>query len=630
MVSMRRSLAALALAVVLPMPALMGGKVHADVVVKPGETLSEIADRHGVSLTRLMQANGIANPDLVVAGTRLVLPGSSASSGNRGSSGRSGGTVTVQPGDTLSDIAARHGMSVNQLMQINGITNPDLVVAGTRLVVNGGSGGTGRRTAAAPAPSLPTAPYTVKSGETLSEIADRFGTTTDRLIQLNRISNPNLVVAGTRLAVPGRPAAAPRSSGSASSAKPQKHVVQEGESLSAIADRYGMSVDRLIAINAISDPDLVWAGSHLKLQAPPAPKPAPRPTAQAKPKPAAKPAAAKTASPKQPASQPQLAARPATTATATTATAATPTPKPQPQAQAQPKPQPQPQPQVQAQPVAQAQAMVQPVAQAQPAPRPQQAAQAAATRSPVARNATATVASATVASASAAPATAAATAGSTAAGSAAPGTARPSIAMATTAAATAAATPTTRSTAAATEPAVRSVASATGQPSTTLWAAQTTTRSQASRSITSTSTPTVAPATTTSTTTSTTGATATAATTAAAATASAQATPATRAATTRPTTAAPKTSSKTATRPGGAEWRSYGPLQVDWSNWQPMGGSYVAPTLNGDGQALYLAVNCGARKLNATSQSGQWKSWDSPQTDFEQQLIADLCKAKGS
>lgn len=629
MVSMRRSLAALALAVVLPMPALMGGKVHADVVVKPGETLSEIADRHGVSLTRLMQANGIANPDLVVAGTRLVLPGSGASSGNRGSSGRSGGTVTVQPGDTLSDIAARHGMSVNRLMQVNGITNPDLVVAGTRLVVNGGSGGTGRRTAAAPAPSLPTAPYTVKSGETLSEIADRFGTTTDRLIQLNRISNPNLVVAGTRLAVPGRPAATPRSSGSASSAKPQKHVVQEGESLSAIADRYGMSVDRLIAINAISDPDLVWAGSHLKLQAPPAPKPAPRPTAQAKPKPAAKPAAAKTASPKQPASQPQLTARPATTATATTATAATPTPKPQPQAQAQaqPKPQPQPQPQVQAQPVAQAQpvvqeqAMVQPVAQAQPAPRPQQAAQAAATPSPVARNATATVASA-----SAAPATAAATAGSTAAGSAAPGTVRPSIAMATTAAAT----PTTRSTAAATEPAVRSVASATGQPSTTLWAAQTTTKSQASRSITSRSTPTVATATTTSTTTSTTGATATAATTAAAATASAQATPATRAATTRPTTAAPKTSSKTATRPGGAEWRSYGPLQVDWSNWQPMGGSYVAPTLNGDGQALYLAVNCGARKLNATSQSGQWKSWDSPQTDFEQQLIADLCKAKGS
>ena len=83
-------------------------------------------------------------------------------------------------------------------------------------------------------------------------------------------------------------------------------------------------------------------------------------------------------------------------------------------------------------------------------------------------------------------------------------------------------------------------------------------------------------------------------------------------------------------KPQGPDWRSYGPLQVDWANWQPMGGSFVAPTLNSDGKPVYLAVNCGARKLNATSQSGQWKSWDAPQSDFEEQLISDICKAKAS
>ena len=93
-------------------------------------------------------------------------------------------------------------------------------------------------------------------------------------------------------------------------------------------------------------------------------------------------------------------------------------------------------------------------------------------------------------------------------------------------------------------------------------------------------------------------------------------------------TAAP--SKVAASKPKGPDWRSYGPLQVDWANWQPMGGSFVAPTLNGEGKPLYLAVNCGARKLNATSQSGQWKSWDSPQTDFEKQLITDICKARSS
>ena len=218
---MRRSLAALALAVVLPFPGLAPAAALANVVVKPGETLSEIADRHGVSLTRLMQANGISNPNLVVAGQSLRLPGSSAA----GAGSSRGGSVTVQPGDTLSDIADRQGISLNQLMQANGITNPDMVVAGQKLVLPGSR----RATAAAAPRELPTAPYTVKSGETISEIADRFGTSTERLIQLNGISNPNLVVAGTRLAIPGRPSssAAPRSTAAPRNTK--EHVVRSGE-----------------------------------------------------------------------------------------------------------------------------------------------------------------------------------------------------------------------------------------------------------------------------------------------------------------------------------------------------------------------------------------------------------------
>ncbi len=80
-----------------------------------------------------------------------------------------------------------------------------------------------------------------------------------------------------------------------------------------------------------------------------------------------------------------------------------------------------------------------------------------------------------------------------------------------------------------------------------------------------------------------------------------------------------------------ASWRSYGPLQVEWSNWQPMGdGSLVAPTLNASGQAFYLAVNCGARKLNATTPAGQWKTWEDPKADFERKLVTDLCKSRGA
>ncbi len=343
---MRRPLIALALAMVLPLPALA-----AQVTVKPGETLSDIAARHRVSVSTLMKINGISDPDLVEAGRSLTLPGGAARPR------ASGGSLTVAPGETLSEIADRHGITVSRLMQLNGLSKADHIEAGQKLVV--------------PAAARSAAPVAA----------------------VNR--------------------------------KATEHVVRSGESLSQIADAYGVPMKQLIAINGISDPDLVESGTRLRLK--PASAPAPRP--------AARPAAAK------------------------------PAPKPA-------------------------------VTAAKPAP----AAAPAAAQTPAASR----------------PA--------------------PSVARATPA-------PTPRP-----------------QPATVA--------------------------------------------------------------------AAPRPASTATASPGKPDWRNYGPLQVDWANWQPMGGSMVAPTLNSQGESLYLAVNCSARKLNATSQAGQWKSWDDPQAEFEQQLVSDLCKAR--
>ena len=77
-----------------------------------------------------------------------------------------------------------------------------------------------------------------------------------------------------------------------------------------------------------------------------------------------------------------------------------------------------------------------------------------------------------------------------------------------------------------------------------------------------------------------------------------------------------------------SDWRNYGPFKVDWKNWQPMdGGSIVARSFNGEDKPVYLAVNCGTKRLNYTNQSTQWMSWKSPQTEYERLLITDICKA---
>jgi LysM repeat protein len=588
---MRRTLAALAVAMALPATGLLAPPVRAQVVVvREGDTLSDIAARHQVSLTRLMQANGISDPDLVVVGQRLTIPGGSARSA---ASGSGGGSVTVQPGDTLSDIAVRHGVGVTRLMQANGISDADLVMVGQRLTIPGGSG---RSAAPAPPSAQPTAPYTVKSGETLSEIAARFNTSTERLIQLNRIQNPDLLTSGTRLRIP----MAPRSSAapaSAPAARPvpnrnaREHVVQGGESLSGIAERYGTSVSQLVALNRIEDPDRLLAGTRLQLRGtPPAaqstpaaqPKPASQtqpaakvqPAAQAQPAVEATPQPAATAEPEP---QPQPATATATPATATPAgapatqagpagtapseaepaAAATAAPSPRPQAQPQPEPQPQ--------------------TVARPQPRP------ASTPARATTATTATTAAATTAAAASAAAAAPATAARSSASSA-------TSAARTTASATraAAAAPTTQSTA---------LQQASARSSTASTAASrigaATGGVQASAARTAATTPSTTPA---------------AATTAA-----------------RPAPASTATSSGAAS---AGDWRSYGPLQIDWSKWQAMGGSHVAPSLNSDGKARYLAVNCTARKLNRTTASGQWDSWESPQEDFETKLVQDICREK--
>lgn len=570
---MYRTLAALALAVASPLPILLPGPAHAQVVVRSGETLSELAERHGVSLSRLMQANGISNPDHVMVGQTLVIPGSGGS-GSRAASGR-GGKVTVQPGDTLSEIAAREGVGLTALMQANGLGNADHVMVGEQLVIPGrGSRGSGA-TARAAAKSTPTAPYTVKSGETLSDIASRFGTSTERLIQINRLSDPDHVMAGSRLQIPGRPGARPAAK---SSAAAKEHVVSPGESLGEIADRYGTSVARLSALNGLDDPDLVHSGMRLKLVGTPPAKTAAAPTAKSTPKPAAKPTAQPSAQPvakavAEPAASPQPAAaapaaRPApqqTEAAGRADTAEEPNDAP-----------------------ATAPAAQQPLTQASGAlaPRAEDVTGNLAPRAAVAPDTTALVATTAATMPAAATATRSATSRVAAV---APQASRSRLALATAGVgpvSQAMATP------AATTTATTATATAATTTATTATAAAAATRSSptssgttiAARSL-SSSTP-------------------------------------------KPASSGPASASSASSSDGTHDWRSYGPLQVDWANWKPMGGSYVAPTLNSEGDPLYLAINCGARKVNATSQTGQWKTWEDPSGDDEQKLVSDLCKTK--
>lgn len=242
--------------------------------VQRGETLGEIAAANRTTVRALAQANGLSNADRILVGQVLVIPGSSGST-----SAAPTATVVhvVAPGETLSGIAARYGTSSSALASANGITNRNLVRIGQRLTVpSGGGGGGGGGGSAAPAT------HTVARGETLASIASRYGTTVGAFVSANGISNPNLVRIGQQLAVPASSGGGAGGGGGARGTSAYAgtggsdgrtgvsgtHTVASGETLTAIARRYGVSAEALAAANGILRPWNLYATARLVLSAP--------------------------------------------------------------------------------------------------------------------------------------------------------------------------------------------------------------------------------------------------------------------------------------------------------------------------------------------------------------------------
>ncbi len=222
------------------------------VTVAAGETLNAVAARFHTSVSQLAAVNGIRNPNVVVAGQRLRLPGTGPSEIETSTLSAS---VRIAPGETLSAVATRFHTTVAQLAAANGLGNPNFVVAGQVLRLQGAG-----PTAAPVSSSAVT--VRVAAGETLSAIAARFQTTVAQLAAANRMSNPNIVIAGQVLHISGSgvPGSAPQPSS-------VTVTVAAGETLAAIAARAHTSVAELAAANGLRNPNFIYAGQVLHLSA---------------------------------------------------------------------------------------------------------------------------------------------------------------------------------------------------------------------------------------------------------------------------------------------------------------------------------------------------------------------------
>jgi murein DD-endopeptidase MepM/ murein hydrolase activator NlpD len=196
-------------------------------VVQRGETVFHIAQTYGTTVDYLVEVNGLVNAGSILVGQRLLIPTVPIPDIPTT-------THIVQPGETLGGIANRAGMDVATLMQINQLANPDQVYAGQELLIATSSASPQEAAPVAPtstqdsvptstSPTTPAATaeasvaslamadtgvptigniYTVQAGETLFQIATRYGLTVNDLVTANSLGDPTLIYAGQALVIP--------------------------------------------------------------------------------------------------------------------------------------------------------------------------------------------------------------------------------------------------------------------------------------------------------------------------------------------------------------------------------------------------------------------------------------------
>lgn len=164
-----RLIISLAASLILPLLFVSTAFGNVRHTVEEGDTLSYLARVYATTIDEVVSLNGITNPNLIVTGQELIFPGHDAES-TPAAATVSGEKYTIRPGDTLSWIANHFGVPMDEIQAANGIENPGFIVAGHTITIP--------RTVPAPAvPKLefPSKPYDPEVEQLINDFAAAYG-----------------------------------------------------------------------------------------------------------------------------------------------------------------------------------------------------------------------------------------------------------------------------------------------------------------------------------------------------------------------------------------------------------------------------------------------------------------------
>jgi len=231
--------------VVAPSPAPVNPQPSTTVYVAEDVTVGEIEDSSVAGFNAVR-----STPPPAVSATPSSLTHSA------------GKTYIVKKGDVLSKVARANGVTLGEIMALNGFTREEAnrLKIGQAILIPASSGSEPSTPVDVPAPSYAAAPvevdganYTVQSGDNLSTIAKRNQSTVSAIKSANNLTSDRIVV-GQKLLIPKVEATPAPVVGVPNAAGEVTYIVRSGDTLGAIANRYGVSVKQIMQANGISDP----------------------------------------------------------------------------------------------------------------------------------------------------------------------------------------------------------------------------------------------------------------------------------------------------------------------------------------------------------------------------------------
>ncbi len=226
--------------------------------VKAGDTLLSIAIDFGVSTNEIVAANTLSNPDALFVGQTIVIPGYQPQP-TPGPAPVSPYEYVIQSGDSLMALAQRFGVSSATILEANQLRDPNNLIVGQVLLIPGYQGESAAGSTDGSTPVGSNGTHTVGAGETLFAIAQRYGVTVAAISEANGIANPNLVSAGQQLIIPGV------SAEEVKAANQIYHTVAAGEGLYAIARQYDVTAAEIAEANNIADLNRLQVGQRLMI-----------------------------------------------------------------------------------------------------------------------------------------------------------------------------------------------------------------------------------------------------------------------------------------------------------------------------------------------------------------------------